>query len=102
MSRPMIVTIPHNLGQEEAIRRLKSGLGSASSSVPVLKVDEETWDGNRLTFRIAALGQRAEGTADVGDRNVRIEVVLPWFLQKIGEAVQSTITSRARILLEKK
>ncbi|MBN9290882.1 MAG: polyhydroxyalkanoic acid system family protein [Hyphomicrobium denitrificans] len=102
MSKPVLVTIPHSLGKEEAIRRLKSGLGSASASLPVLKIDEETWTDNRLAFRFTARGQTAEGTADVEDDSVRIEVVLPWFLQKVAEVVQSTIKSRAQILLEKK
>lgn len=102
MSKPVLVTIPHSLGKEEAIRRLKSGLGSASANLPVLKIDEETWTDNRLAFRFTALGQTAEGTADVEDDSVRIEVVLPWFLQKVTEVVQSTIKSRAQILLEKK
>lgn len=102
MSKPVLVTIPHSLGKEEAIRRLKSGLGSASANLPVLKIDEETWTDNRLAFRFTALGQIAEGTADVEDDSVRIEVVLPWFLQKVAEVVQSTIKSRAQILLEKK
>jgi hypothetical protein len=102
MSKPVLVTIPHSLGKEEAIRRLKSGLGSASANLPVLKIDEETWTDNRLAFRFTALGQTAEGTADVEDDSVRIEVVLPWFLQKVAEVVQSTIKSRAQILLEKK
>lgn len=102
MTKPVLVTIPHSLGKEEAIRRLKSGLGSASANLSVLKIDEETWTDNRLAFRFTALGQTAEGTADVEDDSVRIEVVLPWFLQKVAEVVQSTIKSRAQILLEKK
>ena len=27
MSKPLIVSIPHRLGKEEALRRLKAGLG---------------------------------------------------------------------------
>ena len=102
MSKPIVVTIPHSLGRDEAIRRLKSGLGSASSSLPILKIEEETWADNRLTFRLAALGQTAEGTADVEEDNVHIEVVLPWFLQRMAEVVQTAIASRTQILLEKK
>lgn len=102
MTKPVLITIPHSLGKDEAIRRLKSGLGSASSSLPIVKIDEETWTDSHLAFRFSALGQSAQGTADVQDDSVRIEVVLPWFLQKVAEVVQATITSRAQILLEKK
>ena len=37
MSAPLVVSIPHRLGREEATRRLKTGLTRAASSVPVLK-----------------------------------------------------------------
>ena len=37
MSAPLVVSIPHSLGREEAMRRLKTGLSRAASSVPVLR-----------------------------------------------------------------
>ena len=55
MSAPLVVSIPHRLGREEASRRLKAGLTRAASSVPVLKVDEERWDGDRMVFRVRAV-----------------------------------------------
>ena len=36
MSAPLVVSIPHRLGREEAMRRLKTGLTRATSSVPML------------------------------------------------------------------
>src|ERR1700685_3616062 len=38
MSAPLVVSIPHRLGREEAVRRLKAGLTRAASRIPVLKV----------------------------------------------------------------
>jgi hypothetical protein len=102
MSKPLVISIPHDLGKDEAIRRLKSGLGSVSSSLPIVKIEEEAWLDNQLTFRLAALGQTAAGTADVEDKSVRVEVVLPWFMEKVAELVQTAIASRTQILLEKK
>jgi hypothetical protein len=51
MSKPLVVSIPHSLGKEEAMRRLRSGLSRAATSIPLMKVDEETWTGNRMSFR---------------------------------------------------
>ena len=59
MTKPLVVSIPHQLGREEAMRRLKTGLSRAASSVPVLSVDEERWEDNRMMFRVRALGQAA-------------------------------------------
>ena len=102
MSKPIVVSIPHRLGKEEALRRLKPGLTGAAASFPVLKVDEEIWSGDRLTFRVRALGQAAAGTVDVADDHVKLEVTLPWLLQKFAEAAQTAIRARGKLLLDKK
>jgi Putative polyhydroxyalkanoic acid system protein (PHA_gran_rgn) len=102
MPAPLVVSIPHRLGREEACRRLKTGLTRAAASLPVLKVDEERWDGDRMIFRLRALGQAAAGHVDVEDDHVRIEVTLPWLLQRFAEAVQGTIKNRGRLLLTKR
>ncbi len=102
MSKPIVVSIPHRLGKDEALRRLKPGLTSAAASFPVLKVDEEIWSGDRLTFRVRALGQAAAGTVDVADDHVKLEVTLPWLLQKFAEVAQAAIRARGKLLLDKK
>lgn len=102
MSAPLIVSIPHRLGREEAARRLKTGLTRAASSVPVLKLEEERWEQDRMIFRIRALGQAASGHLDVADDHVRVEVTLPWLLQRFAEAAQVAIRNRGNLLLGKK
>ena len=102
MSAPLVVSIPHRLGREEATRRLKIGLTRAASSVPVLKVDEERWDGDRMIFRVRALGQAASGHLDVADNHVRLEVTLPWLLQRFAEVAQVAIRNRGNLLLTKR
>ena len=102
MSAPLIVSIPHRLGREEATRRLKTGLTRAASKIPVLKVDEERWEENRMVFRVRALGQVASGHLDVADDHVRLEVTLPWLLQRFAEVAQVAIRNRGNLLLTKR
>lgn len=101
MSAPLVVLIPHRLGREEAARRLKAGLSRAASSIPVLKVDEERWEEDRMIFRVRALGQAASGHLDVMDDHVRLEVTLPWLLQRFAQAAQVMIRDRGQLLLTK-
>ena len=91
MTKPLVVSIPHSLGREEAMRRLKTGLSRAATSVPVLSVDEERWEDNRMIFRVRALGQAAAGHVDVAEDHVQVEVVLPWLLQRFAEVAQAAI-----------
>jgi hypothetical protein len=99
MADPMVVTIPHKLGKDEALRRIKPALGKSSASFPVLTVEEEVWSGDSMIFRVRALGQVAAGKVDVGEQSVRLEVTLPWLLHKFAEVVQKTIAGRGQILL---
>ena len=101
MSAPLVVSIPHRLGREEAVRRLKTGLGRAAASIPVMQVEEERWNGDSMAFRIRALGQIATGQVDVTDDHVNVQVVLPWLLQRFAEMAQATIKKRGQLLLTK-
>jgi hypothetical protein len=82
MSAPLVVSIPHRLGREEAARRLKGGLARAA--------------------RVRALGQAASGNIDVADDHVRVEVMLPLLLQRFAQMAQTTIRDRGTLLLTKK
>jgi hypothetical protein len=103
MSAPLVVTIPHRLGKAEAVNRIKFGLGRAKTEYShLLRIDNDSWEGDRLTFAAAALGQRAHGTIDVTDTAVRLEVTLPWLLARFAHAVQRVVGQKVTPLLEKK
>ena len=103
MSAPLIVTIPHRLGRNEATRRLKGGLAEAKARFGQLfTVQEEIWTDNGLQFRLTALAQSVGGHIEVFDEYVRLEVVLPWLLAKIAEKIQPLIQREGTLLLEKK
>ncbi len=102
MSKPLIVTVSHSLGKDEAVNRLKNGLARATSSLPMFTLQEEVWTGDKMTFKMSAMGQEAFGSVDVAENDVRIEVTLPWLLQRFAEMIQGTIKSQGQILLEKK
>ena len=103
MSKPLVVSIPHHLGKQEALRRLKDGIGhlktTYASKVSVL---EDAWTDDRLTYRVAALGQTASGFLDVGDDQVTVTVALPWLLAVIAEKAKGLIQKEGTLLLEKK
>jgi len=102
MPGPLIVSIPHSLGREEAMRRLKTGLSRAAAHVPIIHVDEERWEDNRMIFRVRALGQAANGHVDVEADHVKVEVTLPFLLQRFAEMAQGAIRERGKLLLTKK
>ena len=103
MSRPLIVSIPHRLGREEAARRIKSGLTAARPNYSALLTNHaETWSGDRLAINRSAHGQSAVGFIDVADDHVRLEVQLPWLLAVVAEKLTPAIRKEGTLMLEKK
>ena len=103
MPKPVVVNIPHDLGREEAKRRLAEGFGRVREQIGGKALAfEERWEGERLHFSAGAFGQKVSGRADVLDGSVRIELDLPWVLASIAEKLQHRVKSAATLLLEKK
>jgi hypothetical protein len=103
MPEPLIVVIPHRLGKDEALRRIRDGLGRAKNEFSrLITLEEEIWTGDRLTFRVSALSQRASGFIDVYDGAVRLEVTLPWLLAHFAHAAQRVIGQKGQLMLENK
>ena len=102
MSKPISVTISHNLTRQEAVRRLKTGLERLrAKGGPVAKI-EDTWEGDRMAFKASVLLQTVTGRVDVMDEAVRIEVDLPWLLARISGKVRTQIEQRGTKMLRHK
>ena len=105
MSRPVSVTLSHDLGKEEARRRLTDGFDALKSSIAggmMLKFNEEWTNADQLTFSAKGLGMSADGTIDVFPQHVRIEVLLPGPLAAIAEQITKRLQKDGALLLEKK
>ena len=103
MSDTVSVVISHHLGKEEAIRRLKEGFARTSGHLgPVIAMEQETWEGDTLRFRMRAIGQTAAGTIEVLEDALRIELSLPWLLAKAARRLLPILRKEATLLLEKR
>ena len=103
MSETITVTISHRLGKDEAVRRMKDGLARANGQLgSMIAIEQQSWEGDTLRFRVRALGQTAAARIDVLDDALRIEVSLPWLLAKAANRLLSILRKEATKLLEKK
>ena len=103
MSEPISVTISHQLGKAEAVRRLRDGFARTKGQLgPLIAIEQETWDNDTLRFQMRALGQLAAGTIEVLENALRIEVTLPWLLAKAAKRILPVLRKEATLLLEKK
>jgi len=105
MARPVTVTIPHEIGKEEAIRRIRDGFGKFKSEISggmMFSFDENWTSEEQLSFSARGLGQKIHGTIDVFPAHVRIVVTLPGILASIAETITGKLEEKGQILLEKK
>jgi putative polyhydroxyalkanoate system protein len=102
MGKPVTVSIPHSLGKDEALRRIKTGLEKAKGSFAGLSLSEQNWNGDTLSFRAGAMGQSVRGEIEALDDHVRIEVELPLILAAMAETAKGLMQSQGKLLLEKK
>ena len=75
MPKPVVIDISHELGKDEARRRLQKGFGRIRDQFGVGALAfEERWEAERLHFTAGFLGQKVAGRIDVMERSVRIEL----------------------------
>ncbi len=103
MTKPLVVSIPHSLGKGEARRRLHTGVTQLKSQIgDKFGSVEERWTDDRMSFKVAVMGQTVEGHLDVAEDSVRVEVQLPWILAMMAEKAKGYIQKQGTLMLEKK
>jgi hypothetical protein len=100
MATPLTVSIPHQLGRAEARRRIETGFAQIVHLLPGSGgACSERWDGDRLVFRVAAVGQAVDGTIDVGDAAVTMVIELPGALGIIANNLKDRLQKVGQLLL---
>jgi hypothetical protein len=103
MATPISIRIPHQLGRAEARRRIESGFSNMLRQVPGGgSAFSERWDGDRLLFSLAAMGQTIAGSVSVLDAEVAMEIELPGLLGMIANGLRSRLQKAGQLLLTKK
>ncbi len=103
MATPITVSIPHQLGRAEARRRIESGFAKLVQQMPGSGgASSEGWDGDRLTFGVAVMGQRIAGVIDVLDTAVTMQIELPGLLGMIASGLKERLQKAGTLLLTRK
>ena len=102
MSQPLIVSIPHRLGRQEARRRLDHGITRLRPELGILLSGlNYHWEQDTLNFSASAMWQRITGRIEVLDDAVRVEIDLPWMMQVLRDTITRRVRGRGIALLEK-
>jgi hypothetical protein len=99
--RQLTISIPHTLSEAEVKARLTSAIADARAKHPsILSGAQESWSGNRMDFRLNAIGQSVTGDVIIEPQVVHLHINLPLVLAAIVERIKPQIEAEGRKLLE--
>jgi Putative polyhydroxyalkanoic acid system protein (PHA_gran_rgn) len=97
MSKPIVITVPHNLGREKAHRLIASEIERLRSAyIDKFAQTDVQWTGDTASVRVVALAQEVKGQLDISDDSVRIEVELPWIFAALTGRIENVLTTTAQ------
>ena len=99
---PISVDLPHQLGAEEARRRIENGVGSLKDHIPGAAEVRSAWSGDQLGLQILAMGQEVNARLDVRDTLVHLELLLPPALAFFAKPIEAALSQGGAALLEDK
>lgn len=100
MTQPIVVDIPHQLGREEARRRIDARFGKLAGFIPGASITAHRWDGDTLHFTVEGMGQTVAARMAVAADHVRAEIDLPPFLALFAGKIRETLASEGPKLLK--
>ncbi|MES2344244.1 MAG: polyhydroxyalkanoic acid system family protein [Pseudomonadota bacterium] len=102
MSKPITITIPHDLGRAVARQRIEEGFGKISQQFgeAAAKALTKSWDGDRMDFAVAAMGQNVTGHLEVLDAAVHMTINLPNVLALIAGKIKGRVQKEGQLLLK--
>ena len=100
MTQPLDVDLPHNLGKDEARRRLANNIHKLQEHIPGGAQVQSGWTGDRLNLDVAAMGQSVTAQIDVEDSKVHLKVLLPPMLGMFSGMIQAALQKKGSVLLE--
>jgi hypothetical protein len=99
MSQPIHVDLPHNLGREEAQRRIAANIHKLQGYIPGGAEVTSNWAGSRLDMTVAAMGQSVDANIDVEEKLVRCRIVLPGLLGMFARPIEAALKAKGSDLL---
>jgi putative polyhydroxyalkanoate system protein len=100
MTQPIDVDLPHNLGKDEARRRIANNIHKLEEHIPGGAQVQSGWSGDQLNLEVAAMGQQVNASIDVLETKVHLKVLLPGMLGMFAGVIQGALQKKGSVLLE--
>jgi hypothetical protein len=96
----LTVSIPHQLSQDEALRRIQTAIAQVKTqySDKVAGLHEE-WNGYRGNFEMSAQNLQVSGTVTVNPSDVTVHTTLPFFMSLFKATIESRVKDEVSRIL---
>lgn len=102
MSKPVTITVSHELGKAGAKDRIDNGFQQFSEKLGLGVAVNRRWSADTLEFDASAFSQSVNGSIEVTEANAIITVYLPALLAGMAETIKGKLQKESTLLLEKK
>jgi hypothetical protein len=102
MSKPVTVTLPHELGRDAARERIRTGFDTIGGALGGAVAIQQSWTGDTMEFAAKAMGQAVTGRLIVREADVTIDLVLPGLLAALASRIGAKVKERGTFLLTSK
>lgn len=100
MSQPIDVDLPHNLGKEEAKRRIGGNIHKLREHIPGGNADvTSSWQGDTMRLSVGAMGQSVNADLTVHDDKVHCHITLPGLLGMFAQPIAAALKAKGSDLL---
>jgi len=94
------ISVPHNLQQDEVLRRLQSFIANARTQyADRIQGFQEAWNGNTVVLRVSGMGQQVEGTITLNPSDVTVQSRLPFMATMFRGRIENGIREQLGRLL---
>jgi phosphoglycerate-specific signal transduction histidine kinase len=92
MAKEVFVSIPHQLGRQEARKRVTDALERARVGLPANVVASDVaWTADQARVTVSALGQSIDADVEVEEAEVKVRVRLPWLLAALSTKISDRV-----------
>jgi hypothetical protein len=100
MPSPMTFDIPHQLGRDEAKRRIEAGIPKVEKHIPGGGTVEATWlTDDQVRMTVTAMGQTIDTDLTVEDTLIHAKLMLPALLSMMAGPISGFIKTSAEKML---
>lgn len=96
----MRLTVPHTLGREAAVARIRAREHEIADILPSMATVTTEWSGDdRLDLKVEVMGKTIHGAVEVADASVSFDFDLPAALSFAEPMIRAAVEPRAQKLL---